>query len=121
VCDERDTRNVACANDTALAGSYARGMTDRTGRDHTVKRIVIVLGVVAAFGALPSVAAGANGTQVVRAQVVESQVARSLVVESQVARSLVVAQRVTSQQARAQRAKAQRASSYRLALLGIVR
>jgi hypothetical protein len=78
-------------------------MTDRTGREHTMKRIAIVLGIAAAIGVSPSVASGGNVAQVVRAQVVESQIARSQ----------VVAQRVTSQQARAQRAKAQRVSSQR--------
>ena len=61
-CHERDTRNVACANDTERRGSYSRFMTNRTGREHIMKRTAIILGIAAAMGVAPSVAAAGSVT-----------------------------------------------------------
>ena len=79
-------------NDTEGRDSYSRFM-DRTRREHTMKRIAIILGVAATVGVSPSVAAGGNisaqvESQVVR-QIVESQVVASQLVESQVVRQVV--------------------------------
>jgi hypothetical protein len=63
-----------------------------------MKRVALVLGITAAMGVVPSIAAAGNGTQAVESQVVRSQVVRSQVVETQlVKRQLVRSQLVRSQ------------------------
>jgi hypothetical protein len=68
-------------------------MTERTGKEHTMKRIAIIAGVVAAVAVSPSIAAAGNVAQVSNAQVVNAQIAKSH----------VVAQRVTAQRAHVKR------------------
>jgi hypothetical protein len=71
-------------------------MTDRTRREHTMKRTAIILGVAAAMGVAPSAALGGNVTaQVANTQVVR-QVVSSQVVSSQVVRQVVRPQLVRS-------------------------
>lgn len=100
-CHDRDTRCVAHENDSSAAASYAPVMTDRTRKEHPVKRIVAISAVVAGL-AVPSVAGAGNDVQVapqVTRQVVESQLVRSQLVRNQLVRS----QRISSQRAQALR------------------
>jgi hypothetical protein len=83
-------------------------MTDRTGKEHTMKRIAIIAGIAAALGVAPSVAGAANVPQVSSVQVAKQQI--HLVQRAQ-------AQRVVAQKASAQRATAQRAGVLRVSLL----
>jgi hypothetical protein len=86
LCNGRDIRNVTRANDTAGRASYAPAMTDRIGKEHTMKRIATIGAVITAFAVAPSLAAGGNfaaeikpqvSAQVVGAQVAKAQVARA--------------------------------------------
>ncbi len=88
LCNGGDVRNVAHANDTPPGTSYAQGMTDRIGEEHTMKRIAAIGAVVAAFGIAPSLAAGGNfaaemkpqlSAQVVGVQVTRTQRAQAAV------------------------------------------
>jgi hypothetical protein len=88
LCNGLDIRNVARTNDTACPASYAPAMTDRIGKEHTMKRIAAIGAVVAAFGIAPSLAAGGNfaaemkpqlSAQVVRAQVAHTQRAQAAI------------------------------------------
>lgn len=104
-CHERDTRSVVCANDTESRSSYSRFMTDRTREEHTIKRIAIILGIAAAMGVAPSVAAAGNVTAQVKPQVT-----------AQIVKQQVTAQVVNAQAVKAQ-VVAQRANAKRVALL----
>jgi hypothetical protein len=91
-------------------------MMDRTGKEHSMKRTAIVLGVAAAL-AVPSVASAGSNSQVVAqvkpqlksqvvAQVVTAQVAKTHVAQAQVRAQRVVAARVRAQVATAHRRSA---------------
>jgi len=89
-CHERDTRNVAHANDTARVDSYSQDQTDRTREEHTLKRIATIGAILTTAAiAVPSVAAAGNVAQVkpqVTAQIAGVQVARVQVARVQIAR-----------------------------------
>jgi hypothetical protein len=91
ICNGGDIRNVARANDTPGGRSYARDMTDRTRREHTMKHIATIGAVVTAFAVAPSLAAGGNLAAQVKTQV-SAQVIRTQVANTQVAKQ----QRVTA-------------------------
>ena len=97
MCNGGDIRNVACANDTACGASYAPGMTDRIGKEHTMKRIAIVGAVVTAFAVAPSLAAGGNFAAEIKpqisAQVIGTQVARAQVAKAERAQAAISVQR----------------------------
>lgn len=110
LCNDGDIRNVARENDTGSGGSYCRDMTDRTRREHSMKRIAAITAVLAGL-AIPSVASAANSTAQASPQVTR-QVVQAQMVRTQRANAAVVAQRVSSQRAQAQR------FSWQLGLLG---
>jgi hypothetical protein len=70
-------------------------MTDRIGKEHTMKRIVAIGAVVAAFAVAPAsaLASGGNFTAQVSAQVVRTQVARVQIAHVQRAQAAFLAQR----------------------------
>jgi hypothetical protein len=76
-------------------------MTDRMRKEHTMKRIAIVVGIAAAL-ATPTVAAAGNSVQV-QPQIVQAQIVKPHIVEAQIHR--------------AQIAKGQRLKPNRLSLL----
>ena len=97
----RDTRNVACTNDTEARGSYSRFMTNRTGREHTMKRTAIILGIAAAMGVAPSVAAAGSVTgQVVKPQLVKAQIVKAQIVKPQLVKPQLVKAQIVRPQAR---------------------
>ena len=101
LCNDGDIRNVARVSDAALRGFYSRDMTDRTRREHTMKRIATIGAVITAFAIAPSIASAGNVAQVkpqLKAQVVGAQVAKA-----QRAQAAVVVQRHRVQIAQAQR------------------
>ena len=91
LCNGGDIRSVACANDAASTPSYAPAMTDRIGREHTMKRIATIGAVITAFAVAPSLAAGGNFAAEIHpqvsAEVVGAQVAKTQVAKTQVARA----------------------------------
>ena len=97
LCNGGDVPDVAGANDTARAPSYAPAMTDRIRREHSMKRIVIIGAVVTAFAVAPSFAAGGNFAAEVKpqvsAQVVGAQVATVQVAKVRRAQAAVSIQR----------------------------
>jgi hypothetical protein len=107
LCNGLDIRSVARTNDTACPASYAPAMTDRIGKEHTMKRIAAIGAVVTAFAVAPSLAAGGNFTAEVKSQVstevVSAQVARVQVAKVQRAQAAVAVQRHLLQTTLAQR------------------
>jgi hypothetical protein len=72
--------------------------TDRTGKEHTMKRTATILGVLAAL-AVPSVASAGNVTAQARLQVSahgsQMQVLKTEIVRAQIARTQVSAAKVS--------------------------
>jgi hypothetical protein len=99
LCNGGDIRNVVTANDTRAAASYAPAMTDRIGREHTMKRIATIGAVVTAFAVAPSLAAGGGFAAEVKAQV------SARVVGAQVSAQVVGAEITNAQIAQAPRAQ----------------
>jgi hypothetical protein len=81
LCDERDIRNVVRASDAAPLGSYPRLMS-RTGREHTMKRTVVILGAAAAMVAAPAVASAGTSPQLVKPAPAKPAIVKSAVVKS---------------------------------------
>ena len=101
MCHERDTRNVAHANDTKQQTSYSRNMTDRTREEHTMKRIATIAAVLTTAAIVAPVATAGTVAQVkpqISAQIVGVQVAKV-----QRANAAVTVQRISSQRANARR------------------
>ena len=70
LCHEGHVRNVAGTNDASADCSYARDMTNRTRREHTMKRLATIAAIVTAFAVAPSIAAAGNDISKQRPQVV---------------------------------------------------
>jgi hypothetical protein len=104
LCNERDIRNVVRINDTGAARSYALPMTDRIGKEHTMKRIATLGVVVTAFAVAPAsaLAGGGNFAAQVKPQV-SAQVVRAQVANAQRAQAAISAQRHQQQIALARR------------------
>jgi hypothetical protein len=97
LCNRGDIRNVARANDTPAGPSYAPVMTDRIGKEHTMKRIATIGAVITAFAVAPSLAAGGNFAAEIKpqvsAEVIGAQVAKVQVAKTARAQAAVSIQR----------------------------
>jgi hypothetical protein len=66
-------------------------MTDRTRKEHPMKRLAVTLAVVAgALGVVPTMASGANRVELVKPALAKQQVVRQQVVKSAIVRPAVV-------------------------------
>jgi len=66
-----------------------------------MKRMAVILGVAAAMGVAPSIAAGSNVTaQVTKAQIAKAQVHTAQVVKAQIAKAQITPQRAGMLRAR---------------------
>jgi hypothetical protein len=102
LCHVRDIRNVVCANDVAHDPSYAPVMTIRRRKEHTMKRLVLILAALgAALSIAPSVAAGAvpakaspalARTAIARTAIAHPAIARPAVASRAIARSSLARQ-----------------------------
>jgi hypothetical protein len=95
------------------------GMTDRTGKEHPMKRTALILGIVAALTVPATAAAGSspevkpeNKAEVVRPEVSTVHVAQVYRVKTHVAQIHRV---------KAARVSVERATTYRISLRGISR
>ena len=102
MCRERDTRNVAHANDTKQQTSYSRNMTDRTREEHTMKRIATIAAVLTTAAIVAPVAAAGNISAQVKPQI-SAQIVGVQVAKVQRANAAVTVQRISSQRANARR------------------
>ena len=102
MCHERDTRNVAGANDAERQTSYSRNMTDRTRKGHTMKRIATIAAVLTTAAIVAPVAAAGNISAQIKPQI-SAQIVGVQVAKVQRANAAVTLQRISSQRANARR------------------
>src|SRR5919109_2800146 len=86
LCNGLDIRNVARTNDATRHCSYCPRMTDRTGKEHSMKRITTTLTIAAAMGVVPSVAAA----HVVKPMPTKPAVVKSAVVKPAIVKPAIV-------------------------------
>jgi hypothetical protein len=97
VCHPGHIRNVVCANDAGFGRSYAPVMTIRRRKEHTVKRLVLILAALgAALSIAPSVAAGAVPAKaspaLARTAIARTAIAHPAIAHPALVRSAVVRQ-----------------------------
>ena len=102
MCHERDTRNIAHANDTGRRATYSRNMTDRTRKGHTMKRIATIAAILTTAAIVAPVAAAGNISAQIKPQI-SAQIVGVQVAKVQRANAAVTVQRHTVQLANAKR------------------